>query len=327
MTESMAGPATLTSTDPVLDGFAELVGDQDPVAVAGAKTRWDLGGTVDAEARVVEAPSGIVDYSPEEMTVVVRAGTAVGELNQALAEHGQRTALPDRGGTVGGALAVGENDLRALGRGMTRTALLQIRYVSAEGKIISSGGPTVKNVSGFDLPRLMVGSLGTLGLLAEAILRTNPVPAHRRWLMAEGADPAAVHDALLAPSAILWDGSSTWVQLEGHQPDVEAQAAILTGLGPFRPAEADPTVDPDAVPVELPPHRWSLSTAEALTLGRAGGPETGRFVAAVGLGLVFAEHPQPPRTVPAAAALVSERLKHNFDPSGRLNPGRVVGGR
>jgi len=176
--------ATLHVDDPTLLAFADEVGDTGPVAIEGERTRWELGGESTGEPRLLRAPAGIVDYKPEEMTVQVRAGTTVADLHAALAEKGQRSALPERCGTVGGALVVGENDIRALGRGRVRESLLQVRYVSAEGRIVSSGGPTVKNVSGFDLPRLMVGSLGTLGCVAEVILRTNPIPAESRWFHA-----------------------------------------------------------------------------------------------------------------------------------------------
>lgn len=311
--------ATLATDDPVLLAFAEEVGTEGPVAVEGNRTRWSLGGDLDEGTRLVRAPSGIVDHIPDEMTVTVRAGTPVAELHAALAERGQRTALPDRGGTVGGALAVGENDPRALGRGLARTALLQIRYVSAEGRIVSGGGPTVKNVSGFDLPRLMVGSLGTLGLLAEAILRTNPIPPVSRWLRADDADPLAVHDRLLSPSAILWDGTSTWVELEGHEPDVDAQQAVLADLGSFAEIEPDPAT---GLPVTLPGERWSLPPAALATLPSRSEAELGSFVATIGLGVVFAERPQPARPLPPPVAEVSRRMKQNFDPTGRLNPGR-----
>lgn len=313
--------ATLATADPVLTGFAEQVGDSGPVAATGAMTRWLVGGPVDETARLVTAPTGIVDYKPDEMTVTVRAGTSVAELHAALAEQGQRTALPERGGTIGGALAVGENDFRALGRGMLRTALLQIRYVSAEGRIISSGGPTVKNVSGFDLPRLMVGSLGTLGLFAEAIIRTNPIPAVSRWLVADRADPLAVYDTLLAPSAVLWDGQATWVQLEGHKADVDAQQRALAPLGTFTEVEAGE----GGSPVTLPDHRWSVMPSQLPTFGDLVGGEPPSFVAAVGLGLVFAGHPQPARTVDPQVQIVADRVKQNFDPIGRLNPGRDAG--
>ncbi|MEM8924474.1 MAG: FAD-binding protein [Actinomycetota bacterium] len=304
---------TATVVDAALQAFAELVGTDDPVAVAGGRTRWDAGGPPSPGTRIVAAPTGIVDYRPEEMTVTVRAGTTVAELDGALAAAGQRSALPDRGGTVGGALAVGENDLRARGRGMLRHAVLQVRYVSAEGKVITSGGPTVKNVTGFDLPRLMVGALGTLGLLAEVTLRTNPVPPVSRWLRADDVDPAEVSSAVLAPSAVLWDGTTTWVELEGHGVDVDADEATLATLGSFVPADGPPP---------LPPHRWSMTPADALTMTDGRG---GRFVAAVGLGVVLAERPPPPRPPSEAVAGVSARLKANFDPSGRLNPGRTPG--
>ena len=266
--------ATLATDDPVLAAFSAEVGDEGPVAVEGSRSRWSHGGDPAPGTRLVRAPEGIVDYQPEEMTVRVRVGTSVADLHAALAERGQRTALPDRGGTVGGALAVGESDVRALGRGLIRTALLQIRYVSAEGRIVSGGGPTVKNVSGFDLPRLMVGSLGTLGLLAEAILRTNPLPSTSRWLAADGVDPLAVHERLIVPSAILWDGTTTWVELEGHEADVDAQQASLGDLGSFRTVDA---LEADALPVPLPPHRWSLPPADLVHLV-AGGFERSRTV-------------------------------------------------
>ena len=307
---------TLAMDDPVLRDFATEVGDTGPVAVAGARTRWSAGGDLHSDARVIDAPGGIAEYRPEEMTVRVRAGTPVAELHAALAEAGQRTALPERGGTVGGALAVGESDFRALGRGLVRASVLQVRYVSAEGRLINSGGPTVKNVSGFDLPRLMVGSLGTLGLLAEVILRTNPIPAVDRWIGVDGAAPQVVQDALQAPSTVLWDGSTLVVQLEGHPPDVERQAATLAELGITRELDGPP---------DLPPSRWSLPPVEARDLGPDSPHETGRFVAALGLGLVFAEHDQPVRDLTPGARLVAERLKENFDPTGRLNPGRVPG--
>ncbi len=310
---------TLATDDPVLAAFAHEVGPEGPVAVEGGRTRWGRGGDPAEATRLVRAPTGIVDYTPDEMTVTVRAGTTVADLHATVAERGQRTALPERGGTVGGAVVVGENDPRALGRGRLADSVLQVRYVSAEGRIVSGGGPTVKNVSGFDLPRLVVGSLGTLGLVAEVILRTNPVPACSRWSTADGVDPTAVADRLLAPSAVLWDGSTTWVELEGHVADVEAEERVLAELGPFTPVETGPETD---LPVELPPERWSLAPAALADLD---GTETGRFVAAIGLGLVFAERPQPPRPLAVPVAEVARRLKQNFDPTGRLNPGRDPG--
>ena len=302
-----------TITDEVLTAFAETIGADGPVAVEGRRTRWALGGELAANTRLVSAPAGVVAYQPAEMTVRVRAGTPVAELDAALAEHGQRSALPARGGTVGGALAVGENDLCTLGRGSVRSAVLEIRYVSGEGELVTGGGPVVKNVSGFNLPKLMVGSLGSLGLFAEAVLRTNPIPQVGRWLAAARVDPTEVFDALLRPSAVLWDGTSTWVLLEGHLPDVEAEADALERLASFREVDGPPA---------LPPHRWRLPPAAITTLDTAA---TGSFVASIGVGTTWAEHAQPPQRPDRTSLEIEDRMKALFDPAGRLNPGRRPG--
>lgn len=302
--------STLAVHDELLESFAAQVGTEGPVTVAGSRTRWDHGGPLADDTEVLSAPAGVVEYRPEEMTVQVRAGTTVEALHSELAVAGQRTAMPERGGTVGGAVVVGENHLETLGRGPMRNAVLQVRYVSSEGRLVTGGGPTVKNVSGFNLPKLLVGSLGTLGLVAEVTLRTNPTPPTSRWLVADDADPFVVPDVLLAPGAVLWNGSDTWVLLEGHEADVAAEQARLDDLGSFTATDAPPA---------LPPHRWSLPPAD---LRRIGDTAAGAFVASVGVGLVFADEPAPARTVPDAAVTVSRRMKNLFDPAGRLNPGR-----
>lgn len=305
----MTAPAV---TDTVLVAFAREVGRGDPVAAEGGRTRWAAGGAPVGTPRLVRAPAGIVAVRPEEMIAIVRAGTPVAELDAALAEVGQRCALPDRGGTVGGAVVVGENHLETLGRGRVRDAVLRVRYVSAEGELVTGGGPVVKNVSGYNLPKLLTGSLGTLGLVAEVVVRTNPVPAVRRWLEATEVDPSAVRDALLRPGAVLWDGTTTWALLEGYGPDLDAEAAVLSRLGRFREVDGPP---------ELPPHRWSCRPGVAARFTGAAG-----FVASVGVGTVWASTPAPRADPDPGAAGIAARVKQLFDPTGRLNPGRRVGG-
>lgn len=305
--------STLAITDEVLLEFAAHVGSEGPVAVEGSRTRWATGGQGREGTRLVRAPSGVVAYAASEMTVQVRAGTTVAELDAVLAAEGQRTALPDRGGTVGGAVAVGENVLEVIGRGRLRDAVLQVRYVAADGRLVTGGGPVVKNVTGFNLPKLMTGALGTLGLSAEFVLRTNPIPEARRWMVAAGVDPVAAFDALYRPSAVLWDGTTTWVLLEGHGPDIEAESRVLRSLGGFTEVGGPP---------DLPEQRWSLTPKEAASLD---GERTGPFVASIGVGMVAASHPAPPRPRDPHADAVAARLKINFDPAGRLNPGRDPG--
>ncbi len=296
---------------PGVDGFAAEIGAEGPVAVEGGRTRWGRGGPATGEPRLVRAPAGLVEYRPDEMVARVGAATMVADLHDALAEQGQRTALPERGGTVGGAVAVGENDRDVLARGAVRNAVLQVTYVSADGRIVCGGGPTVKNVSGFDLPQLMVGSLGTLGCVAEVILRTNPIPAASRWY-ATAIDPFELFDLLLDPSAVLWDGETTWIHLEGHAPDVEMELARARTLG-----DVDPV---DRPPSEPGTHRWSL---EPGLLRGVGELVDGRpFLASVGVGTAWTVVPQPSRPLAGAAEEIHKRMKSFFDPTGRLNPGR-----
>lgn len=291
-----------------LDAFVDEIGDTGPVSVAGARTRWDLGGTLDPSARIVTAPTGVVEYLPDEMTVTVLAGTPVHELSQVLAERGQRCALPDRGGTVGGAIAVGENHLEVLGRGTLRASVLQVRYVSAEGRLVKGGGPTVKNVSGFDIPRLMTGAIGTLGMIGEVILRTNPIPATSIWVESSDADPFTVADVVLRPGVILSNSATTRVLVEGHAPDVASAMEALRKLGTWKECDG---------PFDCPPHRWSLEPADLRSL-------EGVHVASIGVGTAWREVEQPRRNLPGPVVEISRRLKSNFDPTGRLNPGRSV---
>jgi FAD/FMN-containing dehydrogenase len=297
----------------VLDAFAEEVGADGPVRVVGGRTRWGVGGAAPDGVREVRAPSGVVTYQPAEMTVQVGAGTTLEELGLTLVEHGQECALAGPvGATVGGAVAVGWNDLRRTRVGLARDALLQARVVTAEGRLVTAGGPTVKNVAGFDLCRLLVGSLGTLALVGEVILRTRPRPPAHRWLTGT-ADPFAVAAALHRPAAVLWDGTTTWVRVEGQPADVEEQARTAARLG---------CGDEAAGPPELPPHRWSRTPASLRSLPGDPALAGAAFVAEVGVGTVHAAGPPPAVHPDPRVRALGQRVKAAFDPTGRCNPGR-----
>ena len=289
---------------PELKEFAERVGTRGPVGIAGSRTHFELGGALREGTPLVTAPVGVVAHDPAEMTVRVRAGTPVSVLEEHLRAGGQMVPLDPEcpTSTVGGVLAVGRSGIRRLGYGHLRDLVLEITYVNSAGRLIRAGGPTVKNVSGFDLCRLLVGSLGTLGFIAEVVLRCHPLPEVSRWYVS-GEDPEDLLAGLYRPAAILWDGAVSSVLLEGLAADVDDQERRFD----LSPAESAP---------EIPRRgRQSVRASQVADL-------QGEFLAEVGVGVVHRSvyTDPPPTDAPALHRAVKERM----DPSCRLNPGREV---
>lgn len=283
-----------------LDEFAAAVGTSGPVSIEGTGSRR---GAVPG-VRTVVAPTGIVRVDAAEMIVECGAATPMSDVLGALGEVGQTVSIPG-GGTVGGALSVGASDLTRLGHGPIRDVLLQTHFVGADGQVTKAGGATVKNVSGFDLCRLLVGSWGTVGFLGDVILRTRPLPPSSGWFTA-ARDPFELLEQLYRPVAILWDGMTTWVRLDGDRADIEVTAETN---------ELHRCAGPPALPG---PHRWSIPPGELAGLRDAGDD----FVAEVGVGVVHSAGPAPTRPSPdPAIRALHDRIKERFDPSSRLNPG------
>ncbi len=286
--------------DLTVDQFAAAVGSVGDVTVTGLATR--AGGV--PGVRAVSAPAGITRVDAAEMVVECGAATPMDELAAALAEHGQTVSMPVSG-TVGGALAVGLSDLTRLGHGPMRDVLLQTHYVAASGKATKAGGPTVKNVSGFDLCRLLVGARGTLGFFGDVILRTRPVPRYSRWFTS-AESPVRLLESLYRPVSMLWDGTTTWIRLDGDPIDIGA-AQQRHGL-----------TDADGPPPLPSKYRWSVRPSELVTKL---GTSTGSFIAEIGVGVVHHSEPPPRRDPDQPTRELHQRIKVQFDPSGRLNPG------
>ena len=200
------------------------------------------------------------------------------------------------------------------GSGPVRNSLLEATYVDAWGRVVRAGAPVVKNVSGFDLCRLLVGSLGTVGLIAEVVLRTTPLPGAEQW-MTGAADVDAVRAAVSRPAAVLWDGSQVWVLLRGHPADVAAGAASLAAVGCGDVATGAPP---------LPPHRWSVdpSRVDQLADGRAGSLR-GRGGRGGGARL----RPRPPPGGPGAARGPAPEREGPLRPGRPVEPGALAVGR
>ena len=146
------------------------------------------------------------------------------------------------GASVGGVLATNTSGPRRVAFGTARDLLIGMTVVRADGVVAKSGGRVVKNVAGYDLGKLMIGSFGTLAVITEAVFRLHPLPETRRWLSASVADAVAAHDAVQAvvhsqavPAAVEVDWRSSGagavhVLLEGREDGVAGRAATVTEL-------------------------------------------------------------------------------------------------
>ena len=152
-----------------------------------AHIRVRAGGTKSGEADAVldvGALAGIVEYSPQECVFTARAGTSIGELENALRAHRQYMPFDppfaEDGATIGGTIAAGVSGPRRYRYGGVRDFLIGVQIVDGEGRVIRSGGKVVKNAAGFLLHHGMVGSCGTFGILTEVTFKVFPSPEARR---------------------------------------------------------------------------------------------------------------------------------------------------
>jgi len=143
----------------------------------------------------------VVEHAWGDMTATVEAGCTLQQLQQMLAEHGQRLALdplwPEKA-TIGGILATNDSGPLRVRYGSLRDLIIGITLALADGTLAKSGGKVVKNVAGYDLPKLATGSLGTLGIITQAIFRLHPIPRESRTLRFSTPDIAAMNALVLA---------------------------------------------------------------------------------------------------------------------------------
>jgi len=151
------------------------------VAPRGGGTKLDWGSAPPAIDLMVSTAkfNKILEHAPGDMTITVEAGVTFSQIQSALSAHRQRLALdplwPDVA-TVGGVIAANDSGALRLRYGGVRDLIIGITVVLADGTIAKSGGKVVKNVAGYDLPKLMSGALGTLGIITKAVFRLHPLP-------------------------------------------------------------------------------------------------------------------------------------------------------
>ena len=184
-----------TATRPLADQILAASAEGKPLRIRGGGSKDFYGQAFQGEVLDIRPLAGISSYEPSELVVTVRAGTRLAELEAVLAEQGQALAFepphfgPDA--TVGGTVASGLSGPARASVGAVRDYVLGVRLLNGRGELLTFGGQVMKNVAGYDVSRLLVGSLGTLGVITELSLKVLPVAPSEATLRCGGVSQAA----------------------------------------------------------------------------------------------------------------------------------------
>lgn len=213
--------------------------DRTPLAITGGGTKAFYGEAPSGTPLDVKPLAGISSYEPSELVVTVRGGTPLAELEAALAERGQCLPFePPRfapGGTVGGMVAAGLAGPARATAGAVRDYVLGATLLNGRAEVLSFGGQVMKNVAGYDVARVLAGSLGCLGVIAEVSLKVLPQPVATATLRFELDQAAALvklnqwgGQPLPLSASAWWDGMLV-LRLAGARAAVDAAATSLGG--------------------------------------------------------------------------------------------------
>lgn len=355
-----------------LEQFAESIRDAvaaaKPLRLRGGGTKDFYGQSLAGEVLDTRGHAGIVDYEPTELVITARCGTPLAEIEAALAAHHQMLAFepPHFGAaaTLGGMVAAGLSGPRRAAQGLycgsVRDHVLGVKLMNSEGTALSFGGTVMKNVAGYDVSRLLAGSLGTLGLILEVSLKVLPRPVASRTLQLEMDETRAIAELNrwgglpLAITASAWSGGALRLRLEGAEAAVRSAAAKLGGdaeepgdaaafwqgvrehTDPFfagdmplwrlsLPATAATTALPGPQMIEWSgAQRWLRSDAPASAV-RAAAAQAGGHATLFRAGTLDKSRLAVFTPVAPVLAGIERRLKAAFDPHGIFNRGRMAG--
>lgn len=314
---------------------AAVRGAAGPLRITGGGTR--MIGEVAGEVLETGGLSGVVLYEPAALTLVARAGTPLAEIEAVLAGERQRLAFepPDlrallgRDGepTIGGVAAANASGPRRIQVGACRDSLIGVRYVDGRGTVVKNGGRVMKNVTGYDLVKLMAGSHGTLGVLSEIALKVQPVPEATAVLILPGHTPAqavaAMSAALTSPydvTGAAWlPGTGTLIRIEGLSASVAYRAdRLLVHLAGHGQAVLERDQDRAAALFrsvrDVTPFAGATGDVWRISVRPSDGPEVaarlgGEVVMDWGGGLVWAAFPQGEDVRPHLAGIAGHATR------------------
>lgn len=343
-------------SEPVATIAAQVKEAVRPIQIVGSGSRQQFGQEVIGDTLVCAELDGVIDYQPTELFVRVGAGMQLAKLQKLLADQKQCLAADITGvptATIGGSIACGIDGPCRLATGSMRDHLLGVSLLNGKGELMQFGGNLIKNVAGFDVSRLQVGALGTLGVLTEVSLRTRGLDKHFVTLVQE----LDVHDAIGAVnkliahgqpiSASVWVNGNLYLRLAGSKPAIQRAGGAIDGdeftdaedklWQPLRELHYAQLAKPGPIWLcQVPPltqfnfdelgiidwhgqRRWFFGDAP---------PNLREQVTAAGGSAILwqrgpgmAEIPTFP-PLPAAVQRLHERIKKVFDPQNILNPHR-----
>ena len=352
-----------STTEELAEIIADAAASGRKLEIVGGGSKAEVGAPREAERLDMTGFAGVIDYDPAELVLTAGAGTPLAEIEALVASKHQMLAFEPHGppgSTIGGVVAAGVSGSRRVSRGAVRDHLLGFKAVSGRGEPFVGGAKVVKNVTGYDLPKLAAGSWGRLFVMTEVTLKVLPAPEITITLAADGLSPAAavalMSRALGSQADVAAAASTdgvTALRLEGFGPSVAARRSLLEAIAPMRVlSEHDALVFWSGFWSPLSDARvlWRLSlpASRAVQIVEAGlGPwamewggsqvwlasedaETVRAMAAEAGGhAMLVRAPKAMRQAvstfhpqPTPVAALEERIRRAFDPAGVFETGR-----